>query len=309
VRPLRTPTLAIVALAIGPAVAAQQLEPRAYSPAPVGTNIFGLGLLDMRGDVVTDPSLPLDDVSAHLDTFTPYYGRTFALAGRSASFTMVTPYAWGHARGLVYEQEHVANRSGFGDPLFRLAVNLIGGPAMTPREFATRERRPTLGASLVVNCPFGEYDSSKLVNLGTNRWAFKPELGLSVPAGRWDLEVYGAAWLFAPDADFFGGQHRTQAPLWAAQTHIVYTVHPGMWAALDFTYYWGGNTTLDGVRKDDRLDNTRGGITLATPIVGRQSLKVSWTRGVSTRIGSSFQTFGVAWQWVWFDRPKPPGDS
>jgi hypothetical protein len=281
---------------------AQQLEPRAYSPAPVGTNFFGLGLLDSRGDVLTDPSLPLDDVSAHIDMAAPYYGRTFSLIGRSASVTAVVPYAWGTVSGLVFEERQSVWRSGLADPTLRLAVNLLGGPAMTPREFAARTRRTTLGASLVVSCPFGQYDPAKLINVGTNRWAFKPEIGLSHPAGRWDLELYGGVWLFAPNDDFFGGQRRTQQPLGAAQTHVVYTVRSGMWAAADFTYYWGGESTLNGVRKNDRQSNTRGGLTFAAPIVRGQSLKMSWTRGVSTRVGSSFQTFGVAWQWVWLDR-------
>jgi hypothetical protein len=303
---MKTPwTLAPAALAIAAAAVAnaQQLEPRAYSPAPLGTNYFGLGLLDSRGGVLTDPSLPLTDVSARADMLTPYYGHTFALAGRSASVTMVVPYAWGRAEGLVYEEQRVANREGLADPVFRIAVNLLGGPAMTRQEFAKRERHATLGTSLVVNVPLGEYDGSKLVNLGTNRWSFKPELGLSYPAAaRWDLELYGGVTLFGANDDFFGGHRRTQQALASMQMHIVYTIRPGAWVAADFTRYWGGETTLDGENKQDRQDNSRGGLTLAVPVLKRQSIKLTWARGVSTRVGSSFQTFGVAWQWLWFDK-------
>jgi hypothetical protein len=31
-----------------------------------------------------------------------------------------------------------------------------------------------------------------------------------------------------------------------------------------------------------------------------QSFKFTWARGVSTRIGTSFDTLGVAWQLLWF---------
>jgi len=291
-----------LALAVAAAAGAQQLEPRAYSPAPVGTNYFGLALHDSRGGVVTDASLPLQDVEAHINMATPFWGRTFSLAGRSASVGIAAPYAWGTVAGQVFEEHREVRRSGFGDPQLRLAVNLIGGPAMTPLEFRSRTRRTTLGFSLVASVPVGEYDPSKLINLGTNRWAFRPELGLSHPAGRWDLELYGGVWVFGENGDFFGGQRREQEPLATAQAHLVYTFRPALWLAADFTYYWGGSTTVDGVSGNDRQDNTRGGLTLAIPIVGRQSLKMTWARGVSTRIGSSFQTFGVAWQWVWFDR-------
>ncbi len=291
---------AVVTLAAASA-AAQQLEPRAYSPAPVGTNYFGLALHDLQGGVVTDPALPLEDIDAHIEMVTPFYGRTFAAFGRSASLGIAVPYAWGTVEGLVFEERREVRRSGFGDPTLRFAVNLVGGPAMTPREFAARTRQTTLGFSLVATVPVGEYDGSKLINLGTNRWAFKPELGLSHPVGKWDLELYGGVWLFADNDEFFGGQRRVQDPLATAQTHVVYTLRPALWLAWDFTYYWGGTSTLDGVRNDDRQDNTRGGLTLAVPVVGRQSLKVTWARGVSTRVGSSFETFGIAWQWVWFD--------
>jgi hypothetical protein len=288
---------------------AQQLEPRAYSPAPVGTNYFGLALHDSRGGVVTDAALPLEDVEAHINITTPFYGRTFSLAGRSANVGIAVPYAWGTVAGEVFEEHREVRRSGFGDPQLRFAVNLLGGPAMTPREFATRARRTTLGFSLVASVPVGEYDPSKLINLGTNRWAYRPELGLSLPAGKWDLELYGGVWLFGANDDFFGGVHREQEPLPTAQAHVVYTLRRSLWLAADFTYYWGGTTSADGVQGDDRQDNTRGGLTMAIPIVGRQSLKLTWARGVSTRVGSSFQTFGVAWQWVWFDRSSPKKPS
>jgi hypothetical protein len=302
---LRRAAILLLALCCGLIVfpvAAQQLEPRSYSPSPVGVNFLGLALLDSRGGVVLDASLPIDDVNAQIEMAVPYYGRTFALFGRSASVSAVVPYAWGTVDGLVFEERQSIRRSGFGDPQFRLAVNLLGGPAMTPREFAARKRVTTLGVSLVVSCPLGEYFPDKLINLGANRWSAKPEIGLSQPVGPWDLELYAGAYLFTANDDFYGGQRREQAPLGTVQTHVVRTFRPRTWVAFDFTYYWGGETTIGGVRKNDRQGNTRGGITAAIPVGAGQSLKLTWARGVSTRVGSSFQTFGVAWQWMWFAR-------
>jgi hypothetical protein len=179
-------------------------------------------------------------------------------------------------------------------------VNLLGGPALTPREFVRHKPETTLGASLTVIAPFGQYDPAKLINLGTNRWACKPELGLSHPAGDWTFELYAGVWLFEANDNFFGGQVKRQDPLASYQTHIVYEMRPRLWAAVDFTYYAGGETTVNGKPQNDRQGNTRGGLTLSVPIKQDQSLKLSWTRGVSTRIGSSFDTFGIVWQLLWF---------
>jgi hypothetical protein len=70
-----------------------------------------------------------------------------------------------------------------------------------------------------------------------------------------------------------------------------------MWASLDLTYYEGGSTTVNGQKKNDRQDNTRGGLTLAVPVTMNQSLKLAWSRGVTTRIGTAFETFGVVRFW------------
>jgi hypothetical protein len=279
---------------------AQQLEPRAYSPSPVGANFLGLGYLYSSGGAVLDPSSPIRNVYARVYSVVPYYGRTFGLFGRQASVTATTPYAWGNVHGDVQEVSRSVDRSGFADPLLRFAVNLMGGPALRPLEFFRHKPETTLGASLTVIAPFGQYDPSKLINLGTNRWAFKPELGLSQPVGNWVFEFYAGVWLFTTNDNYFGGQVRRQDPLASFQTHIVYNVRSRLWAAFDFTYYAGGSTTVNGQPQNDRQGNTRGGFTLSVPVTLQQSLKLTWARGVSTRIGSEFETIGVAWQWLWF---------
>jgi Putative MetA-pathway of phenol degradation len=278
---------------------AQQLEPRAYSPSPVGVNFIGLGTLYSSGGIVTDPSLPIENIDAEVPSIVPFYGRTFGLFGRLANVTFTTPYAWATVQGDVSDVSRSVDRSGLLDPQLRFAVNLIGGPALTPQEFRSHEPQTTLGASLTVVAPFGQYDSAKLINLGTNRWAFKPELGLSQPFGKWTFEVYASVWLFQTNDDFFGGQEREQHPLESYQAHVVYAFRPNLWASADYTYYAGGSTTVNGQPNNDRQGNTRAGLTLAVPMPRNQSMKFNWTQGVSTRIGSSFETIGVAWQWLW----------
>jgi hypothetical protein len=279
---------------------AQQLEPRAYSSAPAGLNILGLAALFSSGGEVTDPASPIQNIVARVNTAVPYYGRTFGLLGRQASVTVATPVADAEIHGDVNTAGRSIDRTGVLDPQARFAVNLIGGPAMTREEYRQHKPETTLGASIVVNAPFGQYDPAKLINLGTNRWAIKPELGLSQPVGDWFFEVYAGVWLFEANDNFFGGKVRRQEPLASYQGHIVYEVRPRLWASADYTYYTGGETTVNGVAQHDRQDNTRAGLTVSVPVGLSQSFKITYARGVTVRIGSKTDTMGVAWQVAWF---------
>lgn len=89
---------------------------------------------------------------------------------------------------------------------FRLAVNLLGDPALTAEEFARRSPTTIVGASVSVVAPTGQYVPSRLINVGANRWSFKPELGLSQPIGDWFVEGAAGVWLFTDNGDFFGGR-------------------------------------------------------------------------------------------------------
>jgi hypothetical protein len=293
--------LPVVLLAAAAAGEAQELEPRAYSPSPVGLNFALLAYGHSTGDVLFDQALPLSDVEARLNAGVIGYASTFAAFNRLASASLGLPYVWGDVEGNVGENRRAVSRSGTGDARFRLAINLIGDPAMTPTEFAKRKPRTTLSASLVIVAPTGEYTAEKLVNIGTNRWAFKPELGLSQPLGRWYLDAYAGVWFFTDNEAFFGGVRREQEPLTSFQVHVSYNIRPRLWLAVDGTYYTGGRTTVDGVQNSDRQENTRAGLTLSVPIGKSQSLKFSWSDGASTRFGGDFTTYGVAWQWAWFD--------
>jgi hypothetical protein len=292
--------VAALAFVLTPGIThAQQLEPRAYSPAPVGLNIFGVASGYSSGGVVTDSAAPIANIEAEVTNVVPFYVRTFGLFGRLANVSVAIPYAWGTVSGDVGETRRSVDRSGLADTQLRFAVNLIGGPALTPQEFSRREPQMTLGASLTVVTPTGQYDSTHLINLGTNRWALKSELGLSQPAGKWIFELYAGIWFFETNHDYFGAQVRQQDPLASYQTHVVYTFRQNLWLAADYTYYSGGSTALSGRSLNDRQDNSRMGLTMSIPVTRAQSLKVAWATGVSTRLGSSFDTVGVTWQTLW----------
>lgn len=285
----------------GTAAMSQELEPRAYSPSPVGVNFVLLGGVRSTGEVLTDPSVPIQDVEAKLNAGIAGYGRTFGILGHQASVLLAVPYIWGEISGDVFEEARSVSRSGLGDTKLRLAVNLIGGEALTPREFMRRTPKTTLGASLSISAPTGQYDPAKLINIGTNRWAFKPEIGLTIPRGLWMFDVFTGVWLFTDNPDFFGGVHRSQDPMPTLQGHVSYTFKPRLWLALDSTYYFGGETSANGIGANDRKDNSRVGLTLSLPAGRAQSIKFNWSRGATARLGSNFSTFGMGWQYTWLD--------
>lgn len=294
------PLLVAVLLAgIGAPAQAQEMEPRAYSPSPVGMTFLGLSWQRSSGGVTTDPTLPITNVDAEIDSAIVGVVRTFGLGGRSASVGLLLPYTRAEVSGEVFEENRIAERSGLADARLRLAVNLFGSPALDRAQFARRVPGTSLGASLVVIAPTGEYDNDKLINLGTNRWAFKPELGLYQPIGPWSLEFSVGMWLFGDNDAFYGDSRREQDPLTTMQAHIGYTFRPQLWIAANATWYAGGRTTVDGIRKADRQETTRLGLTLSLPLTGGQSLKVAWSDGASTRIGSDFTTWTVVWQYAW----------
>jgi hypothetical protein len=253
------------------------------------------------GDVLFDPSLPVSNVTAHFNASVLGYGHVFGLLGHAASAALVVPYVWGDASGNLGNAQQEIRRSGLADWQIRFAVNLIGGPALKPAQFAGRTPETTLGLSFTIQAPVGQYDSTKLVNIGSNRWAFRPQIGVSYPTGPWYLESYLGVWLFADNTEYFGTGRREQDPIGTLQAHISYTIRPRLWLAFDATYYTGGRTAVNEIPNADRQSNSRIGLTLSVPLGQGQSVKFSWSKGLITRIGGNFTTLGLAWQTMWFD--------
>jgi hypothetical protein len=293
----------IAALFVGLTVpaAAQDMEPKAYSPSPVGATFLVAAASRNTGSVVTDPTLPLKDVDARIGGVAVGVGTTFGLFGKLTLVSAVLPFAWGEVTGVVGEDSRRTTRKGLGDSRMKLSINLRGNDAMRVREFAKAPSRTIIGTSLTVVAPSGQYDPARLINLGTHRWAFKPEVGISVPLRRWDLDAYLGTWLFTPNSDFYpGGLTRRQDPVVTFQAHASYTIKPRLWLAVDSTWYTGGDAQVGDGEPIGAVNNSRLGATLSIPTGRQQSLKVSYSTGVAVRTGTDFRTLAVGWQWLWF---------
>jgi len=281
------------------AASAQEIEPRAYSNAPVGVNFLVGGYAYTRGGLATDGSLPLTNPRLHTSNAVVGFAHAFDFLGMSAKFDAVVPYTWlsGSAEYHGDPLQRIVN--GFSDPAFRFSVNFYGAPALSLPEFASYRQDLIIGASLRVFAPWGQYDPSRLVNIGTNRWAFKPEIGISKAIGPWTLEITAGATLYTDNNDFYGGNQRSQDPLYSFQGHAIYSFSNGIWGSLDATYFAGGRSTLNGALSSDLQQNWRFGGTLAFPVDLHNSIKLYASNGVLARTGNSYDLLGVAWQYRW----------
>ena len=250
------------------------------------------------GSAITDPSVAIKD--GNLDVHSPFaaYAHSFGIRGKSAKFDVVIPYAFLSGTAKVNGIPASRKVNGFSDPSFRVSMNFIGAPALSLPEFVKYRQNFIFGGSLQVIAPLGQYDSSRLVNIGTHRWTIKPELGISKTIGPLILEVAGAVAFFTDNNDF-QGRVRTQDPIYSVQGHLVYTFTNKIWLSLDSTYYTGGQTQTNGIKNPDLQRNTRIGATLALPINKRNSIKLYCSSGVLTRTGTDFDTYGLAWQYRW----------
>lgn len=280
---------------------AQDLEPRAYAASPVGLSFLAVIAGHSSGGILVDPSLPVEDAKATVNSLAVGVGTTFGLFDRTALAVAALPLAWADASGRVGENTAKVSREGLADPRIKLSVNLVGGQALSAREFAKAQRRTILGVSLTAIPPLGQYDRTKLINLGANRWAFKPEIGISrLVRTKWTLDGYAGVWLPMANDEFYpGSSRRTQRPIVALQAHVSYTARPRLWIAADGTWYSGGRTTVDGIEKGDLQRNSRLGATVSLPLPRQQSLKINGSIGATTRAGADFRTISVAWQMSW----------
>ena len=291
--------LALALLVVGSAVRAQDIEPRAYSNAPVGVNFLIAGYAYTTGGLSFDPSVPVTNAELDTSSVVVAYARSLDIAGMSGKFDVIAPYTW--LSGTAERSGEPVERSitGLGDPRFRLSMNFYGAPALVMPAFKTYQQDLIVGGSLQVSAPVGQYDSSRVINLGTNRWSFKPELGVSKALGPLTLELASGVTFYTENTDFFGGNTRAQDPIYSFQGHVIYGFRSGIWTSADATYFTGGRTEINGVEGDDLQKNWRLGATVSFPLSPRYSVKLYGSSGVSARTNNNYDLLGLVIQYRW----------
>jgi hypothetical protein len=278
---------------------AQELEPRSYSNTPVGINFLIAGYAYTEGKSAFDPSLGVANAQFRANTQVLAYARSLNAWGNSAKFDVILPYSSFSGHALVGGLPREREMTGFGDPRFRFSMNFYGAPALSLQEFSAYRQDVIVGVSLQVAAPLGQYDNSRLLNLGNNRWSFKPELGVSKAWGLWTVELAPSVTIYTDNTDFNNGKTFSQEPLYALQGHVIYNFPSGVWLAFNGLYFNGGRTNVDGVTGNNRQTNSRAGLTLALPVNRHHSVKLNASTGTSTRTGSDFNAVGIAWQYRW----------
>jgi hypothetical protein len=278
---------------------AGEIEPRAYVNTPVGINFLLAGYAYSDGGLSTAGASPIKDAQLTINTEVLAYARTLDVWGKSGKFDVILPYSQLSGSAMVADQPRERKVSGLNDPLFRFSVNFYGAPALTLQEFANYQQDVIIGASIQVSAPLGQYDKEKLVNLGNNRWFIKPDIGISKAWGPLVIELSTGVYFFTKNEDYFGGQTLKQDPISSSQVHVTYNLGRGVWAALSWTYDYGGRTTIDGVPSGDVYNNSRVGATLALPVNRNNSIKLFASSSLHTSVGSDFDLVGILWQYRW----------
>ncbi len=290
---------ALIIFCIVPRLGAQELQPRAYIPAPDGLNYFGISYANNGGGFLVDESVPLQNAHVNANVVSLSFGQTLDVLGRTAQILVVVPYAVANVDARVSGEQDYLYRSGLGDAIFRYAMNLYGAPAMNLKQFMNYRQGTIVGASITVTAPSSQYDPARLINTGTNRWGFKPELGISRAIGKWTIEGAAGVWLFTTNDQYYGKTVLTEVPLGSFQTHLVRYLPHRTWAAFDGTYFVGARTQVDGQNQADYQSNIRLGATFGIALTNRQAIKITYFDGVITRAGAAIRSIGISYNLVW----------
>lgn len=283
---------------------ALDLSPRRWNHLPIGTNFAGVAYAYTEADFFVDPAILLEDVEMTMDIWAGKYIRTFELFDKSARIDLTQAHMEGEWKGLVNGVPAEVSRSGWSDTFVRLAVNLYGAPPLHAKAFASYRselRNETIvGMALAIRLPTGEYLEDKLINLGQNRFAFRPQLGVVHSHGKWAAEATGEVAFYMENNDFFNGNIREQKPRYSIDLDLVYTFRPGLWVGAGIGYNSGGENTINGIDKDDKRQNVVWGFNLSYPFNPYSGISITYIANrTQESVGFDSDTLSVALSVAW----------
>lgn len=274
---------------------AQDLEPRSYTNIPIGMNFMVLGYAHSQGEVSPSPGAPVENVQLNIDAAAIGYAHSFSLGGRSSKIDMGVSRVCFDGSAILAGETITADRCGYTDPSIRLTWNFFGAPALSLKEFVSWDQGVVIGTSLQVTVPIGSYDEKRLLNAGTNRWVFRPGIGMSQKLGRWYYNLIASARIYADNDEYFNDVSLQQEPQYTLQGHLIYSIGPGHWLSINSNYFFGGETTKGNIEFNDYQENSRFGLTYSIPLSRHHSIKLNYSKGVLTRVGNDFDSFGAFW--------------
>jgi hypothetical protein len=191
---------------------------------------------------------------------------------------------------------------GAGDSGYEFAVLLKGAPALSPAEFAKYKPATVVGVSVNVTAPTGLYRADKILNLGSDRWSFRPEIGLSHPFGpekKWTFDAYANSYFYTDNTSYRGAEILRQGPLPAFEGHISYTFGERVVASLDARYSFRGDTTIDGVGQSDSQRNFVVGSEAIVSLDAKNQLTFLFEKAAAHVNGPSVTGVAVRYDYYW----------
>lgn len=278
----------------------QDIEPRRWNPLPLKSNVIGVGYANTTGDIIFDPLLQAEDVTVKVNTLVATYIRPFRIGNKLARFDIVIPYNNATWKGLLSDVPTSVHRDGFSDPRIRMSINLLGAPAGSLKEiqeyFSTHPVNTTLGVSLAVTLPFGQYYEEKLINLGQNQLVFCPQVGIVHNWKKWSYELTGSVIFYTKNHNFSNGKDKILDPIYALQTHLIRTFKPRYWASVSLSYGLGGKSVVNRQPNNDERGDVQAALSFGFPIFKNQSIKVAYIRSETLKdLGSNLNVLGVGW--------------
>lgn len=285
-------------------IKAQALEPRILSDIPIKGNIFVASYAYSQGDILLDVASPVQDLESGVNTLVMAYARTFKLFNKLTKVDAIIPYAFADFSGRLNDVAATTSRSGFGDPLFRFYMIIVGSDPLELKDFVKHKPdKFKFGAGIRISPPLGQYDSSKLINLGTNRWTFKIGIAGSYTfVNKIVLEGQIKSWFFTQNNDFFNGGTVKQNPLFSAQLHLTYIFKPGIWLSGSIAQTNSGMTYINDVEQEKINTNTKYGLTFSYRVNKKNGLKITFTNGVPNRYAFDYTSLIVFYNFIWFDK-------
>lgn len=205
---------------------------RDYTAAPAGTNLMIWYYKSISGVQYYSDNKRTSDLDVHATLGILRVVKFVKVPGTDiiADPQFLLPFGYQYANGLN-------GSSGLGDLILCATLWFVNNPA----------EKHYFGITPYVYVPTGDYDSSRPLNLGSNRWAGQLEFSNIKGWGNWTLD-FGASVMAYTDNNRYGATNQTlkQDPTYNAQIAVTYDVNKNFWVGLGYYFSTGGETEVEG---------------------------------------------------------------
>jgi len=279
---------------------AQFNDAHSYDNAPVGINQIELAYTYVRANASLDTSLVVAGAKISLNQGVIDYTRYFGMLHRLTWVEAGVPVA--ALGGSIPGTNINGSITGAGDTSYQVGMLLRGGPALSVAQFENYKPTTTFGASLTTTAPTGLYRPNKILNLGSDRWSFKPEIALSHPFGpqqKWQLDTYANVYFYSDNTSYDGREILRQQPLPGIEGHISYSFSDKLWASFDTRYSFRGTTFINGADQNNAQQNFILGSEVSVSISSRNSLLFEFAKALVHQNGPALVGFSVRYDYTW----------